>query len=200
MKKHLTTFLAGAAVIAPVAITLYALWWAGSRLDNVGTSAVQTFWPRFHTFSGGGALLMLVLVYLTGLLTRWWLFQAALTRLEQMIVFLPGVKVIYESVRDLMKLFGGGASIGRVVQYKPPGTEVAMLGILTNEKPAGINAKNGQEKVAVFLPFSYMFGGPTIFVAPQDVEDVDMTVEHALKLAATAHLGSKVLAAGQKEK
>ena len=32
-----------------------------------------------------------------------------------------------------------------------------------------------------------MFGGPTIYAAPRDVREVDMTVEQVLKVCTTAH-------------
>jgi len=47
--------------------------------------------------------------------------------------------------------------------------------------------------VAVYLPYAYMFGGPTIYVSPEHVHDVDLSVEQVLKIAATAHVGAEAL-------
>ena len=107
--------------------------------------------------------------------------------LERIVERLPGAKTIYESVRDLLKLFGGDARhMGRVVLYTPPGVEMSMLAILTNDRPRGLERAAG--RVAIFLPYSYMFGGITVYVPASCLREVAMPVEEALKLCATAQV------------
>jgi uncharacterized membrane protein len=90
-----------------------------------------------------------------------------------------------------MKLFGGEAGrMGRAIRYRPPGAGIDLLGILTNERPAGIADSTAERRVAVYLPYAYMFGGPTIYVSPEHVHDVPLSVDQALKMAATAHVGA----------
>lgn len=191
MKKQAKIFLAGALVIVPVAITLYVLYSVAASLDGLGTRMLQTFWPQAQAIPGAGAVLLIAAVYCVGLLTHLWVFRNAFTGMERLVARVPGVKVIYESVRDLMKLFGGDSkSMGRVVEYRPPGTNVTMLGVLTNENPAGVGQSGGAKRVAVYLPLAYMFGGPTVYAEPKDLTELDMPVEKALRLAATANLGS----------
>jgi uncharacterized membrane protein len=195
MKTQIRILLGGALVIVPLAITVYVLWSVGSWMDDKGRAAVDYFWgegtAKEHLRRGAGALLLLAVLYLAGLLTRVWGFRPLWERFERLLARVPGVKIIYESVRDLMKLFGGGAgSMGRTVEYRPPGTDLAVLGILTNEDPAASRG-GGQKRVAVYLPMAYMFGGPTVLVSPQHLRELDIPVEQALKLAATAHVGGR---------
>ena len=64
-------------------------------------------------------------IYLVGLLMRFWLFSGLVTLVEKLLAHVPGVKTIYESVRDLMKLFGSESQrMGHVVEYLPPDTQV----------------------------------------------------------------------------
>ncbi len=42
--------------------------------------------------------------------------------------------------------------------------------------------------MAVYLPFGYMIGGVTVYVPREHLRELDMPVEQALKLAATAHV------------
>ena len=134
--------------------------------------------------------MVLVGIYLVGLLTHLWIFRWAVGLVEKLVVRVPGVKTVYESVRDLLKLFGGDARrMGRVVLYTPPGTDMTMLAILTNERPSGIGPE-AKHKVAIYLPYSYMFGGITVYVSPDHLQEVDTPVEVALKLAATAQVTS----------
>jgi len=104
-----------------------------------------------------------------------------------MLSSLPGIKTVYESVRDLMKLFGQNERRrGRPVLFKPEGSSYAMLGIVTNENPKV--CVGGEKRVVVFLPMGYMIGGPTVLARLCDLTPLDMSVETAMKLAITAHI------------
>ena len=183
MQKQLRILLAGVMVVAPLGATAWAIWFVGSSLDNLGREL-------FPVPPGVGAVVVVVGIYLVGLLTHFWVFQWMLAGLDRLVAHVPGVKTIYESVRDLLKLFGGDSKrMGKVVQYKAPGSDMSMLAILTNEAPAGIDPADGEGgKVAIYLPYSYMFGGITIFVSRENIREVDMPVERALKLCATAQV------------
>ena len=184
MRKQLRIFLAGVMIVAPFVVTVYVIWWAGTALDGLARSAVTAIFMDAKLFPGLGAILVVVGIYLIGLLTHWWVFRWILGLLEGLVSRLPVVKTIYESVRDILGLFGGDANrMGQVVRYRVPGTEMELLGIRTSSSPRGASGSN---KVAVYLPMSYMVGGPTVYVDAESVEPVDMSVEEALKIAATA--------------
>ena len=197
MNKQLRILLAGAMIIVPFAITIWVIVAIGSGLDNLVRDPLAKLFhdplaeEKFELWPGVGVLIMIGVTYLIGLLTHFWLFRKLLSVFERFVARLPGVKTIYESVRDLMKLFGTGSRrMGRVVRYKPPGTDMVFLGILTNEAPK-IGQSPDDRPVAVFLPYSYMFGGMTIYVSPEHLQEVDMPVEQALKLSATAQVGGE---------
>ncbi len=186
MKKQLRIFLSGVMVVAPFAVTAYVIWWAGTAMDGLVRSGLGAFWPSVEDwwFHGLGVILAIVGIYFIGLLTRLWGFRWVLGLIERIFSRLPGIKSIYESVRDILNLFGGGASkTGKAVLYRVPGTEIDLLGIRTSTNPV---ATEGSDKVAVYLPMSYMIGGPTVYVSPDSLEPVDMSVEEAMKVAAIA--------------
>jgi uncharacterized membrane protein len=190
MKKHISIFLTGLVVIIPLAVTIYVIRWISVWLDSLGAAMFGSF--KVHIWPGVGAVVVLAAIYLTGLLARFWLFRSLLGHIERLIARVPGVKTVYESVRDLMGLFGGDSKrMGRVVEYSPPGTQMTLLGILTNERPPGVVQDPRHPKVAVYLPYSYMFGGMTVYVDPGHVRTVDMPVEQALKLCAIAQVGGR---------
>jgi len=194
IRRQLSILFAGALVLAPLAITAWVIWSLGAWVDDLGRRALTAVGAGYKVYRGTGAIIVLAVIYLVGLLTHLRLLRALFNLLESLVTRVPGVKTIYESVRDLMKLFGGGsAQMGRVVQYRVPGTDMAMLGILTNETPFGVTQKGPGRKVAVYTPFSYMLGGVTVFVSPDNIVEVDMSVEQCMKLCATAHIGSSTL-------
>ncbi|MFB3891564.1 MAG: DUF502 domain-containing protein [Phycisphaerae bacterium] len=194
MRKHLQIFLAGALVVVPFAVTAYLVWILATWLGGLGYGLVEALGGlalQQHVAEQlvalMGALLVLGGIYMVGILARSYIFRKLLMLIERFIAHLPGVKTIYESVRDLMKLFGADSGrMGKAVLYQIPQTEISLLGIMTNENPLGTNAEGKPKKVAVYLPFSYMFGGLTMLVGPDQVKDAGMSVDQALKICATA--------------
>lgn len=189
MRKQIRILLAGVLVVAPFAVTVWAIVWIGGGLDRLVQAPLAARGvplPR-----GLGIVLLVTGVYLIGLLAQFWIFRWVLSLLEKVVVRVPGIKTIYESVRDLMMLFGGNAGkMGKVVLYTPPGTNMTALGIRTNERPAGAADAPGRNPAAVYLPFSYMFGGITVYVPAASLREIDMPVETCLKLCATAFVTS----------
>jgi len=191
LKKQLRIFFAGAMVLVPLAITAWIVWSLGFWLDDLGRRAFESLGTQIKPYPGTGALILIAVIYAIGLLTHLWVFRAFFRVLERLVTRLPGAKTIYESVRDLMKLFGGESRrMGRVVQYNVPDTDMTLLGILTNENPLGLPRNVPHRKVAVYVPYSYMLGGLTVFVSPEYLVEVDMSVEQCMKLCATAQVGS----------
>jgi uncharacterized membrane protein len=184
-RKQLHIFVTGVLLLAPFALTAYVLYVVGNGLDNwVRQPFTRNFLP-----AGTGLVLLLVLVYLVGLLGQWWAVKGLLRALERLVLHLPLAKTLYEAVRDIAKLFGGQAGrLGQTVRLKVPGSDSYVLGIRTSTSPRGAAGDAG--KVAVYVPMSYQLGGFTIYAPAGMVQEVDIPVEEALKLAATAEAGS----------
>jgi uncharacterized membrane protein len=208
MKKQLKIFLTGLFLLIPIAVTIYVVVWAAMSIDAMGTAALRALSAdaeiplittvddtgQVHVRFGVGLLVVLVLVYVVGLLAKLWVFESLFNALDRLLSRIPGIKTIYESVRDLIQMFGGDSEkMGKVVLYRQPGTDIVLLGIMTNESPAGVAENFQDDRVAVYQPFSYMFGGPTIYVPAENVTEIDMSVDQALKLGATAHLGATTM-------
>jgi anti-anti-sigma factor len=194
VQRQVRILFAGALVLVPMAITAWVIWSVGTWLDSLGQRAATNLGLKHGMPQGVGALVLIATMYMVGLLTQLWLFRFLFGLLEKLVTRVPGVKTVYESVRDLMKLFGGGSKhMGRVVQYSAPGSDATFLGILTNENPLGLEEGDPNRKVAVYMPLSYMIGGPTALVSPKHIVEVDMTVEQCMKFCATAQVGSHTI-------
>jgi len=194
--RQVRIMFAGALVIVPLAITVWVVLSLGAWLDRLGIQLGHLLLARDFNLPthGIGVLIVIGAIYGAGLLTHLWLFRGAFGLVERLFTRVPGVKMIYESVRDLLKLFGGNSQqMGRVVQYNVPGTDMSLLGILTNENPFGLPPDSPHRKVAIYVPYSYMFGGPTFFASPEHIVDVDMSVEQCMKTAATAMVGAQAI-------
>jgi len=197
IKKHLKIFVSGALVILPVAVTVWVVVMVTSWLSKMGekvlvkTGIIDGFSEEFQSYAGLiGVMIIIVTIYLVGLMTRMIIFKQIMNLFDHMMSRLPGIKIIYESTRDLLELFGGEAGkAGYPVLYSPPDSEFKQLGIVTNEHPVGL--ADGDDSVAVYLPMGYMIGGPIVYAKRDHVEKLDMSVETAMKLAATAFVSKE---------
>jgi len=200
MKKQIQILLAGMLIVIPFAVTIGIIWWAASRLGEAGFALA-----RLLNFNGQvekefewvmaivGAILLLGLIYVIGLLTKLYLFRRLLALAERLFSRVPGVKTIYESVRDLLRMFGGGGPnrMGKVVVYRPNGGDAAVLALLTNANPTAMGkVAPDADMVALYVPMGFMIGGPVVYVPRSHVQEIDMTAEQALRLAATADITS----------
>ncbi len=185
--------MTGLFIVGPLGATVWIIVIVGQFVGRLGRGvfgitqlSVESKWEPVA--SGLGVLAVLLLIYLVGVLADFWMFSRFFNWVDQVLSSLPGIKTVYESVRDLMKLFGQTSEKrrGRPVLFKPEGSSFAMLGIVTNEKPKV--CVNGEKRVVVFLPMGYMIGGPTVLARPCDLTPLDMSVETAMKLAITAHI------------
>lgn len=209
LRKQLRILLAGVFVLVPFAVTLYVICLLAMWLGRLGEGIVQVAmgrnpWEAPPVMLIGtvnvepvvGGLVLLILVYVVGLLTRLWLFDKLLLKVEGILGRMPGIKTIYESIRDLLALFGPASSgAGKVVLYQPPGSPAKMLGIMTNEQPAAMTVA-GEPLVALYLPLAYMIGGPILYVPREHVRQIDMKVEQALRICATAEITTRSTADG----
>lgn len=197
MHKHIRILLAGMLMVAPFAVTIWLIYAIATSIGGLGLKLFESLglqdWASKHHLqpylSLAGSLVLIAFIYLLGLMTKFWLFRRLIKLVEGIFQRVPGVKTIYESIRDLLKLFGTNkGQMGKVVLYRPAGGQMAMLGILTNEKPAALAKLDQNELVAVYLPLAYMVGGPVVYVPRNDLQELDLPVEQALKICATAEI------------
>lgn len=202
MNRITRTFLSGVAVGIPIIITIYVIWWAGVWVNGLAVEGAgkisEPFGNALDRLPGLGIVVILVLIFLLGLVARFWLVAKLFALLGYVLERVPLVKTVYTSVRDMLRFFSGGAGeMGKVVLYKVPGTPVRMLAILTNEKPIALPADGADGMVAIWLPMSYMLGGYMLYVPAGSVEPVDMSVEQVMKLTTTAEVGAEAIVKGQ---
>ena len=152
-------FLNGLLVVAPVGLTLYACWLVFVTVDG---------WLNIP-IPGVGFLVTIGLITLLGWLARGFVTQQLLEWLDDLLVRVPLVRLLYGALRDLTEaLVGKKKKFGRPVLVKVAG-EMRVLGFVTREDAAVVGVPG---HVAVYLPQSYNFAGQTVVVPADRVEDV----------------------------
>jgi uncharacterized membrane protein len=189
-------FLKGLAAVLPIAITIYILYWLGSTAVSLTSPVIEKALPDIkEPWKQGvlGVASVFVLVFGVGLLMNAWIVRVLFSWGEELLQKIPLVKTLYGSVRDLMGFFAGSEKgrFNKVVMVNLGGTGARILGMVTRESfsdlPDGIG---GGDRVAVYLPMSYQVGGFTAIVPRSAIEQVEMSMEEAMRFAVTAGMST----------
>ena len=182
----LRTFFRGLAAILPLALTGSLITWAVVSGETLLRSVIVIWLPEDQYWPGMGFVLSIALVFLTGLLLYSFVARRLYRAFTALLERIPVVKSIYGMFVDVARLVASGDErpFRRVVMVRmPEGME--LIGFLTREG-FDDHPDIGTDKLAVYLPMSYQLGGFTVIVPAENVRELDMTVEEALRFCVTA--------------
>ena len=184
MGKVSKYFLNGVIVLVPISITLFVV----TQVFTFTEWLVGRFLPAYMRFPGVSMLVMLTTIVLIGLLSTHWALQWLLAWGEKMLNRIPGVKFIYNSVKQLSSAMLESKSLLKhpvLVPFPYPGA--FSLGFLTSEVSEGLSEKLPDEHVCVFVPMSLnLTAGFNLFVPRSEIRPLDVTSESALQYVLTA--------------
>lgn len=187
-------FLNGLFVIIPISLTLYLILLISKTSENIFAPLVRRVLGPDLFIPGLGLLLTFLFILLVGVLVSNFItgrvVKFFISRLEKV----PFIKTIYNPLKDLMSLFSQSSNknMKKVVVVKLRDTGMETLGLITREEFSDIgDSPFGENKVAVYIPMSYMVGGMTVIVDRSEVREIDIPVEKAFKLAITGWIKSE---------
>jgi uncharacterized membrane protein len=193
LKKYL---IAGLLIWLPLAITLWVLDFIVSTMDRTLLLLPPSWHPDqvlgFH-IPGLGLVLSVAILLLTGALAAniigarlfvWW---------ERLLARIPIVRSIYSSVKQVSDtLFATkGQSFRKVVLIEFPQRGQWTLGFIVGAAGAAVDAELGSSLITVYVPTApNPTSGYVLMVPPNEVREVDVTIDDALKF----HLSLGVVA------
>jgi uncharacterized membrane protein len=184
MRKIWNTMLTGLLAILPIGLTLYLISWLAGMAERVFSPAIKALIPAWAYWPGLGLLTGLVVLFLAGLAVNAYLVRRALRFGDELFARIPVVKTIYVAIRDFTRFFpssGKAGDLKRVVLV-PFGPGKA-IGFVTSESAAALGLGGYEaDKVAVYLPMSYMIGGYTVFLPRDLLETTSLSVEAAMRI------------------
>jgi uncharacterized membrane protein len=189
MKPISKTFLKGLVAIIPITLTLYLLFWLAGTAELALGNIFMFFFPDSWYIPGLGFLLGLAVVFCVGTFLESQTFHRRFHNVEQLMIKIPVVKTIYTAIRDFTSLFGHeqkGKFKQVVLVNVPPGNRQQIGFITVSDSEERSYTFIGNNQIAVFLPFSYQMGGNTVIISRENVVEIDMSVEDALRFIATA--------------
>ncbi|HPF14684.1 MAG: DUF502 domain-containing protein [Planctomycetes bacterium] len=179
MRFFLRYFLRGLLVIIPLAATLWIVinvfgwmdglmqWIFGKKLA-VKIPGTELLWTY-----GIGALLTLAIITVMGMLTSNVLVSWFMRRVDRLITRLPGVKLIYSAIKDMVEAF-----VSERKKFDKPvllafsdQPDVEVIGFVTRDSLAEFGRA---DKVAVYVPQSYNFAANLVLVPHHRVTPIDL--------------------------
>jgi uncharacterized membrane protein len=171
----------------PLAITLWVLELIVSTMDQSLLLLPPQYQPQAllgHQVPGLGAVLTVVVVFVTGVLASNILGQRLLSFWENVLGRIPVVKTIYNAVKQVSDtLFApGGQAFSRALLVQYPREGSWTIAFLTG-RPGGdvANHLNG-DYVSIYVPTTpNPTSGFFLMMRRADVIELDMSVDEALR-------------------
>lgn len=193
MRRLHIYFFRGLIGILPVALTVYLLYLFLTWSESLAVSILKPFVDDFY-FPGLGLIIGVLIILAIGVLLSQHSVRLIFQLIERPFTNVPVVKSIYSSVKSFADYFtpSTGQSRQQVVILRHPDLPIEIVGMVTrksfNDLPPGFLPG---ERVAVYLPMSYMVGGYTVFVPAEWVQPIEMSVEEAMRSSLIAWMAAE---------
>ena len=160
-------FLQGLLIIAPIALTFYALFFVITTIDSwipifrsrdeYGVVTVQNY--------GLGFVIIIGLILLVGYFSTFFITGRIVSFFDRLMQKTPGIKHIYGTTRDFFEAFAGDKKkFTHNVFANVDSTDIWRLGFITKEDMTDFGLP---EHVAVYIPMSYSVAG-LVYLVPRD--------------------------------
>ena len=158
-------FVTGLVIVLPAVVSAIILIWVFGTVANV-TDSLLFFIPRTitHKNQGEGAMFWywsliallsaILLISAIGRLARNYFGKKMIEWMETAMLRIPLFNKVYGSIKQVNDAFstGGTNSFKTVVLVEYPREGVYSLGFLTSEHHPEVQARTGENLVAVFIP------------------------------------------------
>jgi uncharacterized membrane protein len=180
-------FITGLLIWVPLAITAWVLSLIVRTMDQSLLLLPEAIRPE-HLLGmyipGIGALMTLLVVFLTGLVATNIVGQKLVRFWEGVLARIPVVKSIYYSVKQVSDTMfsGNGDAFRKVLLVHYPHPEAWSVAFQTGTPAPEVAQHSDDELVSVFIPTAPSpVNGFFFFVRKRDTVELDISVDEALK-------------------
>ncbi|MFC7516179.1 DUF502 domain-containing protein [Herbaspirillum sp. GCM10030257] len=184
MRKY---FVTGLLILVPLAITLWVLNLIITTLDQSLLLLPERWRPVVlfgYNLPGAGAVLTVLIIFVTGLLTRNFIGKKLVYVWEMLLTRIPIVSSIYSSVKQVSDtLFSSSGNAFRkamLVQYPRQGSWT--IAFLTGAPGGDVKNHLVGDYISVYVPTTpNPTSGFFLMMPRSEAIELDMTVDEALK-------------------
>jgi uncharacterized membrane protein len=184
LKRYIVT---GLLVWVPLALTIWVLHLIVTSMDQTLLLLPQPWRPEQwlgFPLPGAGLVLTFLVVVLTGMLAANIIGQRLVRWAESLLGHIPIVSNIYRSVKQVSDtlLAQDGHSFRRAVLVEYPQRGQWAVGFVVGTAGVRLAGSLARPVLTVYVPTApNPTSGFTLLVPPEEVRDLDMSVDEALK-------------------
>lgn len=194
VKKILRFFMQGLLIIAPIAITVWAIVAAFNFVDDLLPNLINRIFPSWikedangnvKKIPGLGFVVVIAFVIFVGWISSNFLMGSFINFFDQWMARTPVIKFLYTSTKDFFEAFAGDKrKFNKAVLASVFSEDVWIVGFLTDEEMGKFEM--GANHVAVYVPQAYNFAGQLYVLPREKVRKIDkITAGEAMKYAVT---------------
>lgn len=191
LSSGLQNFLQGLVVLAPSAVTLWAVFSLFNTVDNLLPNFIHSILPdlvgkdsdgNLKKIPGLGFVVVIGLVIFVGRVSSMLFFGKLMDFLNGTLERTPGIKFIFSSVKDLLEAFAGNKKkFDKPVLINMEGPDVWRIAFLTQPTVEDFGLEG---YVAVYVPNAYSISGKLVFVPAANVKPLkNISAAEAMKFA-----------------
>jgi uncharacterized membrane protein len=192
-RKLVQYFLQGLIILAPIAITIYAVTGLFNWIDRILPDLVAQFFPNLldvdangqpERFPGLGFLLVIVTLILVGFLASSFIVGRLVDLFDKILERTPGIRIIYSPLKDFFEAFAGNKrKFDKAVLVQVVSEHVWEVGFITQNDLSQFDLV---DHVAVYVPNSYAFAGRLYLVSKDKVRILEgISSSDAMKFVVT---------------
>lgn len=182
-------FFAGLVVAAPIGITFWLVWSFVVFVDGAVTPWLPAAWDPENWLGfplpGLGIIIVVVGLTLLGAIVAN-LFGRTMVRVGELILArVPLVRSIYSVIKQVVETLASNdsSSFKQAVLVEYPGKGLWVIGFVTSSNPDPEIARGLPDVIGVLVPSSPNPAmGQLVFVTPERIRPLEMSVEKAAKL------------------
>jgi uncharacterized membrane protein len=178
MNNVLKYFLQGLILCIPLGLTIIVFVQLFSFFESLFSFVGLTGSPFLDTIIS--VVSLLIFITIIGLLASSYLFKKMFAYFEEKLEHAPFVRHIYSPIKDFMNAFMGNKKrfTKPVLVLTNPQANIQEMGFITQDDLSewGIN-----DKVAVYLPYSYSFSGRMVIVPINQITSLPIEGGEAMK-------------------
>lgn len=189
-KKLINYFLQGLLILAPIAITIWAIASAFNFIDGILPNLIHNIFPslmedkngNIRSIPGVGFLVVIALVLFVGYISSTFLFGKALDAFDTLLEKTPGIKFIYSPIKDFFEAFAGEKKkFTKNVLANVDDNDVWRIGFITREDMEDFGFK---DYVAVYVPMSYSVAGHVYIIPKNRIKPItNISAAQSMKFA-----------------
>ena len=171
-KGLLQYFLQGLLILAPIAITFWAIAAVFEFVDGILPNIIHGIYPaliedahgHLRIIPGVGFVVVIALVLLVGYASSSFIFTKIVEGFDKLLQKTPGIKIIYSTLKDFFEAFAGEKKkFTNNVLANVDDNDVWRIGFITQDDMVEFGLK---EYVAVYIPMSYSISG-NVYIIPR---------------------------------